>query len=252
MDCLDRCSRGAITYARRRKAAPSEEGAPVPAGSPAQADKHAPADSGRRTFLAGLGLVAAQVARAQRRKKTDGGLAVILDKQVPERATRIVPPGSGGIRRFAQHCTGCQLCVAACPNGVLRPSGGLVTLMQPEMSYERGYCRPECTRCSEACPAGAIVRISAAEKSSTQIGHAVWLRANCLPLTDGVKCGNCARHCPAGAIAMVRSAAADPASPEIPSVDAERCIGCGACENLCPARPFSAIYVEGHERHRII
>ncbi len=252
MDCLDRCSRGAIAYARRRKAAPSAEGAPVPAGSPAQADKHAPADSGRRTFLAGLGLVAAQVARAQRRKKTDGGLAVILDKQVPERATRIVPPGSGGIRRFAQHCTGCQLCVAACPNGVLRPSGGLVTFMQPEMSYERGYCRPECTRCSEACPAGAIVRISAAEKSSTQIGHAVWLRANCLPLTDGVKCGNCARHCPAGAIAMVRSDAADPATPEIPSVDAERCIGCGACENLCPARPFSAIYVEGHERHRII
>ena len=31
-----------------------------------------------------------------------------------------------------------------------------------------------------------------------------------------------------------------------------RCIGCGACENLCPSRPFSAIYVEGHERHRYI
>ena len=30
------------------------------------------------------------------------------------------------------------------------------------------------------------------------------------------------------------------------------CIGCGACENLCPARPFSAIYVEGHEVHRKI
>ena len=27
------------------------------------------------------------------------------------------------------------------------------------------------------------------------------------------------------------------------------CIGCGACENLCPARPFSAIYVEGNEVH---
>ena len=35
-------------------------------------------------------------------------------------------------------------------------------------------------------------------------------------------------------------------------VNVERCIGCGACENLCPARPFSAIYVEGNERHRII
>ena len=30
------------------------------------------------------------------------------------------------------------------------------------------------------------------------------------------------------------------------------CIGCGACENLCPSRPFSAIYVEGHEQHRNI
>ena len=32
----------------------------------------------------------------------------------------------------------------------------------------------------------------------------------------------------------------------------ENCIGCGACENLCPARPFSAIYVEGHEIHRTV
>jgi formate hydrogenlyase subunit 6/NADH:ubiquinone oxidoreductase subunit I len=39
-------------------------------------------------------------------------------------------------------------------------------------------------------------------------------------------------------------------SPKIPVIDIERCIGCGACEHLCPARPFSAIYVEGHERHK--
>ncbi|MGX8682351.1 MAG: 4Fe-4S binding protein, partial [Bacteroidales bacterium] len=30
------------------------------------------------------------------------------------------------------------------------------------------------------------------------------------------------------------------------------CIGCGACENLCPSRPISAIHVEGHEVHRTI
>ena len=51
------------------------------------------------------------------------------------------------IWHMARHCTGCQLCVAVCPNGVLRPSSALATLMQPEMSYERGYCRPECTKC---------------------------------------------------------------------------------------------------------
>ena len=35
-------------------------------------------------------------------------------------------------------------------------------------------------------------------------------------------------------------------------IDAARCIGCGACENLCPSRPFSAIYVEGHQNHRTV
>lgn len=124
--------------------------------------------------------------------------------------------------------------------------------MQPESSYERGYCRPECTRCSEVCPAGAIKPIGRDDKSSIQIGHAVWVADNCIPLTDGVECGNCARHCPAGAIKMVRSDASNPESLRIPVVNEERCIGCGACENLCPARPFSAIYVEGHKIHRTI
>ena len=51
---------------------------------------------------------------------------------------------------------------------------------------------------------------------------------------------------------MIPSDPDDDESLLIPSVDTERCIGCGACENLCPARPFSAIYVEGHEVHRTI
>ena len=122
--------------------------------------------------------------------------------------------------------------------------------MQPESSYERGYCRPECTKCSNVCPAGAIKPLTVAEKSAVQIGHAVWIKENCIPLTDGVTCGNCARHCPAGAIQMVDSGKGG--DLKIPVVNEERCIGCGACENLCPARPFSAIYVEGHEQHRII
>ncbi|EXY44632.1 4Fe-4S binding domain protein [Bacteroides fragilis str. 3783N1-6] len=73
-----------------------------------------------------------------------------------------------------------------------------------------------------------------------------------MSLTDGVKCDNCARHCPTGAIQMIVAEPEKETSPQIPAINTERCIGCGACENLCPARPFSAIYVEGHERHRII
>jgi ferredoxin len=125
--------------------------------------------------------------------------------------------------------------------------------MQPEMSFERGFCRPECTRCSEVCPAGAIHRITPQEKTDIHIGFAVLVPDNCLPYSTGVQCGNCARHCPADAILMVpKDKNADPddsATVKVPSVNADKCIGCGACEYLCPSRPFSAIYVNGRERH---
>lgn len=238
MDCLEVCRKGAIRYTRRRAALPEKSGET--------------ADKGRRSFLIGAGLLAAGAVRAQEKIKMDGGLAAVSEQKIPERKTPIVPPGAEGLKHFGIHCTGCQLCVAACPNRVLRPSTDLSRLMQPESSYEHGYCRPECTKCSEVCPTGAIRKITAADKSATQIGHAVWIRENCVALTDGVECGNCARHCPAGAISMIPADPQRADSPKIPAVNTERCIGCGACENLCPARPFSAIYVEGHERHRTV
>lgn len=245
MDCIGKCHKGAVRYAHSRKIARTTE-ARTEQVSPQQID------DARRSFLTAAALVTSAVTLKAQEKKVDGGLALIEDKKIPERTTRLVPPGALSARNFSSHCTACQLCVSVCPNEVLRPSAGLMTLMQPEMSYERGYCRPECTKCAEVCPAGAIRPITRAEKSSIQIGHAVWVKKNCVPLTDGKECGNCARHCPTGAITMVPSDTRNPDSLKIPVVNTEKCIGCGACENLCPARPFSAIYVEGHEAHRIV
>ncbi len=238
MDCISKCNKGAISYTWKRGLKLAE----TPATT----------DSGRRQFLTLAATMATTAAIKAQEKTTDGGLATIVDKKVPARRTKIVPPGALSIKNLNNHCTACQLCVSACPNGVLRPSSDLESFMQPESSYERGYCRPECTRCSDACPTGAIRPIDDAMKSAIQIGHAVWVKENCIPLTDGVSCGNCARHCPTGAISMVLSDPENEESPKIPVVNEEKCIGCGACENLCPSRPFSAIYVEGHEVHREI
>lgn len=235
MNCIEKCPKKAISYAMRpaaQKAAPAE----------------AKVDTARRNFLIGAGLVAAEAIRAQE-MRGDGGYAVLVDKQAPDRENPITPPGSKGLRNLTQHCTGCQLCVAACPSQILRPSSDLKMFMQPTMSYENGYCRPECNKCSTVCPTGAIDLISVAEKSSVQIGHAVWVKKNCIVVSDDKDCGNCERHCPTKAITMVPLDPADPKSRKIPTVNESLCIGCGACEHLCPSRPFSAIYVKGYQSH---
>lgn len=248
MDCIGKCKKGAIGYVRRTpKAETSATETPKPISVTAEQ-----VDNARRAFLSASAVFATSAVVKAQEKNVDGGLATIEEKKIPNRENPIFPPGALSARNFTKNCTACQLCISVCPNQVLRPSGNLMTLMQPEMSYERGYCRPECTKCSEVCPAGAIKPIDKADKSATQIGHAIWIKENCVPLTDGVDCGNCARHCPTGAIQMVPSDPDILDSPKTPIVNIERCIGCGACENLCPSRPFSAIYVTGHQMHRVI
>lgn len=237
MDCIEACKEGAIHYALRKRSC-----------APVKDDKVK--DTGRRAFMTSTAIAVSAATLKAQEIKMDGGLAEIERATKPERKTPLIPAGSLSLKHFSQHCIACQLCVSNCPNGVLRPSTSLMTLMQPEMSYERGYCRPECNTCSQVCPAGAIRPISVEEKSSIQIGHAVVNLDNCVVNTDGVSCGNCARHCPAGAIKLVKKNPEDTDSLRIPVVNEERCIGCGACENLCPARPFTAIHIEGHEVHR--
>ena len=235
-NCINACKHDALSYQAHKAHEPHKP--------------HNAEGLSRRSFLLSSTLLATAALAQQKDKMMDGGLAEIEDKAAPKRQTPLVPPGALSLRNMEKRCTGCQLCISECPNEVLRPSSDWLHLMQPVMSYERGFCRPECHRCSEVCPTGAIKPIDLEVKASTQIGHAVWIKKNCIPLTDGVECGNCARHCPTGAIEMVPSNPDDEESPYIPAVNEAACIGCGACEYLCPARPFSAIYVEGHEVHK--
>ena len=242
-NCTENCPQGALKYSL-----------PGQSGCPSEKGKENSEESGlsRRKFLSLSALFALLAVKKAHAKTFDGGLALLMEKKAPKRSAFLVPAGSSGIQNFKKHCTACQLCVSVCPNQILSPSGELTRLMQPEMSFERGYCRPECVKCSEVCPTQAIHSITAVEKSSIQIGHAVWIQKNCIVNSDKVSCNNCARHCPTGAILMVPQAPDKPASLAIPIIDTNLCIGCGACEHLCPARPESAIYVEGHERHQIV
>ena len=280
-NCLELCDKDALHYTHvdLKPLAPSKEKVEKVVKAE-KTEKNEAVDQGRRAALASAALLmGVGMLRAQEKeegteeitddKTTDGGFAEIIDKKAPKREKRITPPGSLSARNLQSHCTACQLCVDSCPNDVLRPSKKLDRLMQPEVSYERGYCRPECNRCSQVCPTGAILPVTIEQRTAIQVGHAVWNRETCVPVKDGRPCGLCSRKCPAGAIQMVPLQSGvhqdgwrwvDADGKEIPRekllmipvVNEEKCIGCGACENLCPSRPYSAIYVEGHEVHREI
>ncbi len=235
-DCIDNCSSGAIEYKFDLKAA-------MKAGR-----KNAATDQSRRAFITAAALaVGSAAAKAQ---EGHGALAPLKERTAPQRQTAVVPAGAGSLKSFNTHCVGCQLCVEACPNGVLSPDTALDRFMKPKMDFDKGFCRPECNACARVCPAGAIVKLEPEEKTAVSIGHAVYNIDLCVVNTDEVDCGNCARHCPAGAISMVKSE--DHGGRRIPAVNPERCIGCGHCEYVCPSRPVSAIHVEGNLVHRSI
>ena len=245
-NCIEKCKFGAMKYTPRRIGKKQNETKAINSGNDKQDGVT------RRSALSIVGLLAVGGALKAQQLHVDGGLAIIEDKKVPNRKTRIVPPGALSVRNMTDHCTACQLCVSACPNNILRPSNRLATLMQPEISFEKGYCRPECTECSQVCPTSAITPITTADKSAIAIGLAVWVKENCVVNTDEVQCNNCEHHCPTGAISLIDRDPGYSDSLKIPIIDKELCIGCGACENLCPARPFSAIYVEGNVRHHTV
>jgi formate hydrogenlyase subunit 6/NADH:ubiquinone oxidoreductase subunit I len=250
-NCIEQCKFKAINFAPVKVTGEKTSDDATDTANEPSAKATCSEQSGftRRDLLTLLGSMAVTETIKAPLLHVDGGLAKIEDKKIPGRKVPVVPPGALGFKNMKNHCTACQLCVSACPNNVLRPSSKLATLMQPEMSFEKGYCRPECIECSLVCPAGAIKPTTTANKTAISIGIAVWIKNNCVVNTKEVQCNNCEHHCPTKAVVMVNSDPANSKSLKIPTINKELCIGCGACEYLCPARPFSAIYVEGNEMH---
>ena len=100
--------------------------------------------------------------------------------------------------------------------------------MMPKLDFSKGACDPGCSRCAEVCPAKALLR---REGESVRIGVAEWSMDDCRT-TGGDACSLCRDRCPNEAISLVASE--DGKVPH-PVVDAAKCVGCGKCENYCPA-----------------
>ncbi len=77
---------------------------------------------------------------------------------------------------------------------------------------------------------GAIAAKTGLARKCEHIGVATFSAASCLVFQEDIQCGKCAAACHASAIELRANG-----TPKMPK--AEKCIGCGACEAVCPARP---------------
>ena len=134
-----------------------------------------------------------------------------------------------------------------CPTNGLQPvllQGGIQGIWTPQLLPEIGYCEYKCTLCGEACPTGAIVKLTKEDKLVFKIGLAMIDRSICIPWSKGEPCIVCEEHCPVfdKAIKLEKEYRGGRLILK-PYVDRDLCVGCGICQNKCPVGPVRAIRV---------
>jgi polyferredoxin len=215
----------------------------------------------RRKVLTGLAAGAAMVPLL----RSTPGFAL-------ERHERLLrPPGALDEPDFLSRCIRCGECMKVCPNDALHPTlteGGLEGLWTPVLVPRIGYCETSCVLCSQVCPTGAIWEITAKEKGWSvdltkdakpiRLGTAFYDRGRCLPWAMATECIVCEEWCPTSPKAIylrpaeVFDAAGNVKQVKQPYLEPSRCVGCGACEYVCPVQDRPAVYVTsvGESRSR--
>jgi polyferredoxin len=203
----------------------------------------------RKTFVAAAaGAVVLPLTRA----------SDTIDSNYYDRLIR--PPGSVPERDFLERCIRCAECMKVCPNNALHPAfleSGIEGLWTPILIPRIGYCEPTCVLCGEVCPTGAIQKITEDQKLGSAIRHvepikigtAFYDHGRCLPWSMATPCIVCEEFCPTSPKAIwveeidTPDRNGHPVHVQRPHVDPKLCIGCGACEKVCPVQDRPAVYV---------
>ena len=213
---------------------------------PKKIEKNKKIDVSRRRFLTFTATLAHDESFHAINGKLGKGVASFTGKRNPKSKSPIFPAGGTKYDEYRSKCTSCMACIEACPSRILEPGIKLGQGVIPHISFANGWCQPECKTCNDVCPAKALEKITLEEKNNIQIGHAVWIRENCIS-GDGKECRACEKACKRGCIEMVQNG-----RKLYPIINTYNCTGCGACEYACPATPLKGIYVESFTEHRTI
>jgi len=162
---------------------------------------------------------------------------------------------------FDDKCTGCTLCVAACPRGIMDMIPRSAQVYLACVSLDKGkavtnVCKVGCTACGlcanpKVTPSGAIQMDGNLPVVDYSIPDSLLVAKYKCPtgsyldkipvrpkFSIGTSCvgsGECAKVCP-----VKNCVSGEPKKRHV--IDPELCIGCGRCAEACPEK---AIYVVG-------
>lgn len=143
---------------------------------------------------------------------------------------------------FVERCIKCNKCAQVCPYDsieILHMNAGF--LYGTPVVKARDIPCYLCMKCPPICPTGALDN-DLTEKRDVRMGIAVVDKDQCLPYL-GVICRACFEQCPIFREAITME------EDMYPVVHENACVGCGICENVCPAEEV-AITVK--ERQHVV
>ena len=209
-ECQKVCPLQSIQWGGAAKNSSAETGKQMQTGS----------QSSRRRFFTTTAVVA---------------VAILCWKQTATAMKRVLrPPGALAEPDFSAACNRCGRCIQVCPGKALAPmpvEEGLGSFATPFLTPRKARC-DLCLACQEVCPTGAI---AAVPLEKVQMGQAVIDKPRCLAWSENKLCFICGEQCPV--LAIVDDGG------HRPKVLAEKCVGCGSCENACPVDGEAAIRV---------
>lgn len=149
------------------------------------------------------------------------------------------PPGAVREEEFVQRCIKCHKCAQICPYNSIKIA---------HMSWGDKYGTPMifprqvpcyvCMKCPPECPTGALDN-EVIQKENVKMGLARIDSSKCLPY-NGIICRACFERCPIYREAITLK------NELYPEVNPDKCIGCGICENVCPAEEVAITVTSAH------
>ncbi len=151
------------------------------------------------------------------------------------------PPGAVGEEDFLKICIRCRKCEEVCPYESIKAAHGEWGLrMGTPFIYPRDIPCYLCDDlpCIDSCTTNALEPVRS--KEDVRMGVAVIDETLCFAY-NGILCRACYERCP------IYREAIKLEQELYPVVHEDMCVGCGICEQVCPAEPVPITILSSHK-----